>query len=275
MEKFGEIASREYRALGIATALSPQADMSTDPRWGRFNGTFGEDVNLVTDMARAYCDGFQTSPEDKSVEGAWGLESVNAMVKHWYGYGAQEGGRDSHYCFGKYAVYPGNNRPMHILPFSEGAFKLKGGTGMASAVMPIYSILWDQDPSGANVGGSYSKWMVQEQLRDSLGFDGVACTDWAITSDNPTVEGFSGKCWGVENMSVAQRHYAILKAGVDQFGGNNDKGPVLEAYNMWVNDFGEDSARQRFEKSAVRLLLQSFRTGLFENPYLEIAARQG
>lgn len=271
VEKFGEIASREYRALGIATALSPQADMSTDPRWGRFNGTFGEDVNLVTDMARAYCDGFQTSPEDKSVEGAWGLESVNAMVKHWYGYGAQEGGRDSHYCFGKYAVYPGNNRPMHILPFSEGAFKLKGGTGMASAVMPIYSILWDQDPSGANVGGSYSKWMVQEQLRDSLGFDGVACTDWAITSDNPTVEGFSGKCWGVENMSVAQRHYAILKAGVDQFGGNNDKGPVLEAYNMWVNDFGEDSARQRFEKSAVRLLLQSFRTGLFENPYLEIA----
>ena len=34
----------EYRALGIATALSPQIDLATEPRWSRFNGTFGEGV---------------------------------------------------------------------------------------------------------------------------------------------------------------------------------------------------------------------------------------
>ena len=67
MKRFGQIASREYRALGIATALSPQVDIATDPRWSRFSGTFGDDSNLATDMARAYCDGFQTSPADKSV----------------------------------------------------------------------------------------------------------------------------------------------------------------------------------------------------------------
>lgn len=58
MRRFGEIASAEYRALGIATALSPQVDMATEPRWSRVSGTFGEDPDLVTDMSRAYVDGF-------------------------------------------------------------------------------------------------------------------------------------------------------------------------------------------------------------------------
>ena len=33
---FGEVVAKEYRALGITTALSPQIDLATDPRWGRF-----------------------------------------------------------------------------------------------------------------------------------------------------------------------------------------------------------------------------------------------
>ncbi|MCR4766028.1 MAG: hypothetical protein K5856_07650, partial [Bacteroidaceae bacterium] len=271
MKKFGYIAAEEYRALGIATALSPQVDLATDPRWSRFNGTYGEGTKLATDLARAYCDGFQTSPEGFRIDGAWGYQSVNAMVKHWYGYGAQEGGRDSHYNYGKYAVYPGENLSEHKISFTEGAFKLEDGTGMASAVMPIYSILFNQDPSGENRGGSYSKWMIEDQLRNENNFDGVVCTDWMITADNKAVQAFDGKCWGVENLSVAERHYEILKAGVDQFGGNNDKGPVLEAYEMWVKDFGKESADARFQKSAYRLLLNVFRTGLFENPYLDPA----
>lgn len=271
MKKFGEVASKEYRALGIATALSPQVDLATDPRWSRFSGTFGDDAQLSTDMARAYCDGFQTSTKDQSIEGAWGHGSVNTMVKHWYGYGAQEGGRDSHFCYGKYAVYPGNNLEEHLMSFVEGAFKLEDGTGMASAIMPIYSILWNQDPSGGNVGGSYSKWMIQEQLREKYHFDGVACTDWNIMFDNNAVENFGGMCWGVENVPEVERHFLILEAGVDQFGGQNDKTPVIGAYNMWVEKYGKQSADERFQKSAYRLLLNIFRVGLFENPYLDPA----
>lgn len=92
--------------------------------------------------------------------------------------------------------------------------------------------------------------------------------------DNQRIDTFDGKCWGVEEMTVAQRHFECLKAGVDQFGGNNDKGPVLEAYSMWVEAFGKESADQRFRQSAVRLLMNSFRTGLFENPYLDPAASE-
>ena len=271
MHHFGEIASAEYRALGITTALSPQVDIATEPRWFRFDGTFGEDPQLSTDMARAYCDAFQTTPDTKG----WGNKSVNAMVKHWYGYGAQEGGRDSHFASGKYAVYPGNNRAMHKRSFVEGAFHLEGGTQMASAVMPIYSILWNQDPSGENVGGSYSKWMIETQLRQEAKFDGVVCTDWGITKDMKVLDSpIGGKPWGVEQLSETERHYKILQAGVDQFGGNNEIGPVLEAYEMWCKEQGEKSARERFELSARRLLLNNFRVGLFENPYLTLEETQ-
>ena len=271
MYRFGEIASEEYRALGIATALSPQVDIATDPRWTRFSGTFGEDPLLATEMARAYCDAFLTTPDPRG----WGMRSVNAMVKHWYGYGAQEGGRDSHFASGKYAVYPGNNLAEHKLSFIDGAFKLEGGTEMASAVMPIYSILWNQDPSGENVGGSYSQWLIQKQLREEAKFEGVVCTDWAITKDMKVLDSpMGGKPWGVESLTEAERHYKILQAGVDQYGGNNEIGPVLAAYDMWAKAQGEKSARQRFEQSARRLLLNVFRVGLFEHPYLDPEASE-
>lgn len=270
VEEFGTIASKEYRALGVATALSPQIDMATDPRWTRFNGTFGEDSRLDTDMARAYVDGFQTSEGAAEFENGWGFESVNAMVKHWPGGGCGEGGRDAHYSYGKYSVYPAGNLNEQLTPFLNGAFRLKGETRKASAVMPYYTISYGLDPSGRNVGNSYSAFIVDSLLRKTYGYDGVVCTDWGITHDYFTVGESDGKCWGAEKMTEAQRHYEALKAGVDQFGGNNEKGPVMEAYKMWSEEFGEASARVRFERSAVRLLLNMFRTGLFDNPYTDV-----
>ena len=271
VEEFGQIASCEYRALGITTALSPQIDLATEPRWTRFYGTFGESPELDTDMARAYVDGFQTSTGKDEIAGGWGYGSVNAMVKHWPSGGPEEGGRDAHYNYGKYAVYPGGAFETHLKPFTEGAFKLAGPTSKASAVMPYYTISTGIDPSGKNVGNSFSKYIITDLLREKYSYDGVVCTDWNITYDNLGIDRFDGKCWGVEELTVAQRHYECLKAGVDQFGGNNDKGPVLEAYAMWVEEFGLDSADRRFRESAVRLLMNSFRTGLFENPYLDPA----
>ena len=271
VEEFGQIASEEYRALGIATALSPQIDLATEPRWSRFSGTFGESPELDTDMARAYVDGFQTSTGKDEIDGGWGYKSVNAMVKHWPSGGPEEGGRDAHYNYGKYAVYPGSAFETHLKPFTEGAFKLNGGTGMASAVMPYYTISTGIDPSGKDVGNSYSKYIITDLLRNKYNYNGVVCTDWNITYDNKAIDAFDGKCWGMEELTVAQRHYECLKAGIDQFGGNNDKGPVLEAYQMWVDEFGKESADKRFRESAVRLVMNSFRTGLFENPYLDPA----
>ena len=274
VKTFGHIAAIEYRALGITTALSPQVDIATDPRWNRVSGTFGEDPKLAADMARAYIDGFQTSTGSKEIANGWGYNSVNAMVKHWPGGGSGEAGRDAHYGYGKYAVYPGNNFTQHFTPFTEGAFKLSGKTAMAAAVMPYYTISYNQDiKNHENVANNYNSYIITDLLRKKYKYDGVVCTDWLVTGDETAVDIFiTGKSFGVEKLSIAERHYKILMAGVDQFGGNNDAAPVIEAYNIGVKEHGEKFMRARFEESAVRLLKNIFRTGLFENPYLDPGA---
>ena len=272
IQQFGNIAAKEYRALGIATALSPQIDLGTEPRWVRINGTFGEDPKLVQDLARAYVDGFQTSFGAAEIHDGWGYQSVNAMIKHWPGGGPEEGGRDAHFAYGKFAVYPGNNLDEQLLPFVGGALNLSGKTNTAAAVMPYYTISYNQDQKNfENVGNGYSRYLISDLLRGKYHYDGVVCTDWLVTADEgKTPDIFAGKSWGMETKSVAERHYKVLMAGVDQFGGNNVAAPVIEAYQMGVKEHGEKFMRTRFEQSAVRLLKNIFRLGLFENPYLVV-----
>lgn len=266
IRRHAEIASIEYRALGITTTLSPQIDLSTDPRWRRFYGTFSEDADLCTDIARVYTDAFQTTPGSPS---GWGNQSVNCMAKHWPGGGTGEAGRDAHYCFGQYGVYPGDNFQQHLLPFTQGALQLDGPTTSASAIMPYYTISYGIDPSGENVANGFSRYIINDLLREKYGFNGVVCTDWVITADNPRVETMNGKPWGVEHLSVEERHFQAIYAGCDQFGGNNDPLPILAAYQIWCQRFGKESAEQRFRTSAERLLLNFFRVGVFENPYVD------
>ncbi|MCR9083190.1 MAG: glycoside hydrolase family 3 protein [Cyclobacteriaceae bacterium] len=272
VERFGEVASMEYRALGISTALSPQIDLGTEPRWNRIKGTFGEDSQLSADMARAYVDGFQTSKGASEIRNGWGFHSVNAMVKHWPSGGPEEGGRDGHFAYGKFAVYPGNNFEEHLIPFTEGAFKLNGPTKTAMAVMPYYTISVGQD----SVANGYSKYLITDLLRNTYGYEGVVCTDWGVTgNEGPGVEVFAGKPWGLEEKTIAERHFQVLMAGADQFGGNNDKIPVLEAFDLMEKELGPEATRVRIEQSAVRLLRNIFNAGLFENPYLDPQASQG
>lgn len=270
VEQFGRVAADEYRALGITTALSPQVDIATEPRWARFEGTFGESPKLSAAMAQAYCNGFQTSLGSKEIAGGWGFGSVNAMVKHWPGGGSGEAGRDAHYANGKYAVYPGKNFDQHLIPFTEGAFKLNGKTGMASAVMPYYTISWNQDSKNSeNIGNGYNRYLITDLLRTKYGYDGVVCTDWLVVGEHKSMDSFlDGKSWGVEKLTLPQLHYKVLMAGGDQYGGNNDAKPILEAYQIGVKEHGEAKMRARMEQSAVRLLRNIFRVGVFENPYL-------
>ncbi len=266
MKKFGEVGSKEYRALGIGTALSPQIDLATEPRWSRFDGTMGEDPDLAADMAKAYVEGFQNT-----YGAGWGRESVNTMVKHWPGGGPEEGGRDGHFGYGAYAVYPGDNFEDHLKPFLNGAFDLEGSIKMASAVMPYYTISTGQDTKNNElVANGYNEFLLTDLLRNKYGYDGVICSDWNITKPVRSVHEFQGKPWGVEHLNEAERHYKAIKAGIDQFGGNNDMGPVLEAFEMGVKEMGAEDMRMRFEESAVRLLRNIFNAGLFENPYLDV-----
>ena len=265
---FGDAVSKECRAMGITTALFPQVDLATEPRWMRLEDTFGSHPELVTDFSRAYCDSLQTT---EGSEDGWGKDSVCAMAKHWPGGAPCEGGRDAHYPFGRYAVYPGNNLKDHLKPFIEGAFALPGPTRSASAIMPYYTVSWGLDQKdGKNVGNSYSHYLINDLLREKYGYEGVVCTDWGITADPlPEIDSFSSRCYGVEDLSEAERHLLAIENGVDQFGGNSAIAPILEAYEIGCERHGEEEMRARMERSAVRLLKNIFRCGLFENPYLD------
>lgn len=268
VRQFAEDASREYRALGITTALGPQIDLCTEPRWMRFVDTLGENVEMTKQLVKAYCDGMQTT---QGSETGWGRDSVNTMVKHWPGGGTGEGGRDAHYAFGKYAVYPTGNAAEHMKPFTEAAFRLDGPTGAAAAVMPYYTVSWGLDTkNGKNVGNSYSEYLIKDLLREKYGFRGVVCTDWGITQDPaPDIDAFGSRCFNMEDKTEAERCLTAILNGVDQFGGNSEIAPIVEAYRLGCARFGEAAMRARMERSAARLLKNIFQCGLFEDPYLD------
>ena len=268
VRQFAKIAAKEYRALGITTALGPQIDLSTEPRWMRLEDTLGSDPEKVIPMVKAYCDGMQTT---EGAPDGWGKDSVITMVKHWPGGGTGEGGRDAHYAYGCFAVYPAGKAKEHLRPFTEGAFQLDGPTKRAGAVMPYYTVSWNLDAKdGENVGNSYSHYILNDLLREKYDYDGVVCTDWGITGDPlEELDAFGPRCYGVQNLSVAERHLRIILNGADQFGGNNDAEPILEAWRIGDARYGEAWMRERMELSATRLLTGIFRLGLFENPYLD------
>ena len=156
VREFGEIAREEYKSCGIRLALHPMADLATEPRWARINGTFGEDAELSAAMTYAYIKGFQGDTLSNN--------SVITMVKHFSGGGPQKGGEDAHFPYGKEQVYPGNNFDYHLIPFTKGA--LPANTGQ---IMPYYGIPVGQTKEEVAFG--FNKEIITELLRDSLKFD--------------------------------------------------------------------------------------------------------
>ena len=243
VREFGNIARQEYRSVGISLALHPMADLATEPRWGRTNGTFGEDANLSAMMTKAYVLGFQGDSLNQS--------SVACMTKHFSGGGPQKDGEDAHFPYGKEQVYPGNNFDYHIIPFTEGALPAK-----TAQIMPYYGIPMGQ--TNENVAFGFNRQIITELLRDSLGFDGVVCTDWNIISAGSLGD---ERAWGVEHLTPLERTKKSLDAGCDQFGGEANPSLVTELVNR-----GQIS-EERIDVSIKRILRDKFRLGLFDDPY--------
>lgn len=273
--EYAQAVAKEYRALGITTALGPQIDLASEPRWFRGRDTYGADVELTIAYAKAVCEGLQTTEGSRT---GWGKESVIAMAKHWPGGGTGEGGRDAHYPFGKYAVYPGGNFETHLRPFVEGAFSLDGGTESAAAVMPYYTAPWDVDPKGrGNVGNNFSEYIIRELLRDRFHYSGVVCTDYGV-HHNPTPHVgmfvLGGKCHGVENLTEAERVLRMLRVGVNQFGGMDHRKVVDEAYALGCGQLGKEEMDHILREGAEKILLNMFRVGIFDDPYLDLEESQ-
>lgn len=246
MKAFGDIARQEYTALGIRLALSPMADLATEPRWCRVNGTFGEDAALSARLTKAYIDGFQGD--------SLGPSSVACMTKHFPGGGPQKDGEDAHFPYGVEQVYPGNHFDYHLIPFEKGAFAAN-----TAQIMPYYGIPVGQ--TDEEVAFAFNKAIITGLLREKYQFDGVVCTDWGLIRDSFAKP---ASAWGVEHLSEVERVVKALDAGCDMFGGDANPEWILEAVQSGkVNE-------SRIDTSARRILRDKFRLGLFDNPYLDI-----
>jgi beta-glucosidase len=246
-EEFADIARQEYLAIGIRVALHPMADLATEPRWARINGTFGEDAALAASLTAAYIRGFQGEQ--------LGPQSVACMTKHFPGGGPQKDGEDPHFPYGKEQVYPGDNFDYHLIPF-EAAFA--AGTAQ---IMPYYG-----KPVGLayeEVGFGYNKAIITGLLRGKYGFEGVVCTDYGLVTDKMIRGGKTeATAWGVEHLTIAERVKKILDAGCDILGGETCPEVLVELVER-----GE-VAENRLDESVRRILRDKFRLGLFDNPYV-------
>ena len=259
---FADTARQEYRAVGIHMALSPQADLATEPRWPRINGTFGEDPTLVARMVQAYVTGFQHGAQGVGPDG------VATIVKHWVGYGAAANGFDGHNYYGRFAKFPANRFEDHIRPF-DAAFRV----GVAG-IMPTYDILLDVSLDGEPleaVGANFNRQLLTDLLRKQHGFRGLVLSDWAITRDcdpscmtgtPPQTPTDIGMPWGVEKLSKLERYAKAVNAGVDQFGGVTDTDILVAAVKSGL------VSEARVDASVLRILDLKFRLGLFENPFV-------
>lgn len=262
VRRFAETTAAEYRAMGIRMALSPMADLASEPRWPRVNGTFGDDPAKVAAMVGAYVEGMQQG------RNGVGPTSVATVVKHWVGYGAAENGFDGHNPYGRRLVFPTGNLEPHIVPF-RAAFQAH-----AAGVMPTYSIFPPTvkiaGKPAEQVAGGFNKALLTDLLRKQNGFDGIVLTDWKITDDclkeceaGTLDHAKVGMPWGVEGLSKPERFAKALNAGVDQFGGVMD----LDILVGLVRDGRVPESR--IDLSAHRLLALMFRLGIFENAYVD------
>ncbi|OJD30752.1 glycoside hydrolase family 3 protein [Diplodia corticola] len=248
VQRFGEIAREEYMAVGIRQALSPQIDLSTEPRWARTGQTYGEDANLTSALVVAYLKGFQG---DKL-----GRHSVTTVTKHFPGGGPAKNGNDSHFETGKDNVFPGGYFDYHLEPFKAA---IAAG---ARQMMPAYA-----RPIGTKyeeVGMGFNRGIVTELLREELGFDGIVVSDWGLVTDFTALgEDMEAISWGVENLTELQKVEKILNAGVDQLGGEIRTELVIQLVNDGI------VPESRLDESVRRLLKEKFELGLFDNPFVD------
>ncbi|HVK13335.1 MAG TPA: glycoside hydrolase family 3 protein, partial [Gemmataceae bacterium] len=146
----------EVRARGTQQVLAPVVDVARDPRWGRFEETYGEDPYLVSRMGLAAVRGFQggarTIPAGR----------VIATLKHMTGHGQPESGTN---------VGPASLGERTLRDIFFPPFELAVKQGHARSLMPSYNEI-DGIPSHAN------RWMLRDVLRKEWGFDGTIVSDW-------------------------------------------------------------------------------------------------
>ena len=248
IKQFADNSRKEWNATGIRKGYMYMIDVVTDPRWQRIDQTFGEDPIFIAEMAGHIIDGFQG---DKVHD-----ESVAMTMQPFPGGGARENGFDPHYVEGKWNIYrtEGSLEKYHLPPFVEAA------KHNPASMMPYYSApsiekSHYQEYDGKlvrfeEVGFAFNDYIMNDLLRDQLGFTGYVNSDTGIVGDMD---------WGVEDLSVPGKFAKAVNAGTNIIAGSYEVAQLKEAVtNKWIPE-------ARINLSNKRLLMEMFDLGLFDD----------
>jgi beta-glucosidase len=239
LERVFSVAAREMRARGATLALAPVVDVARDPRWGRIEETYGEDPYLVSEMGLAAIRGFQGTklplPSDK----------VMVTLKHMTGHGQPENGTN----VGPAHLGQRELRETFFPPFERAVKELP-----IRSVMASYNEI-DGVPSHAN------PWLLRVVLKKEWGFKGAVVSDYFAINELVTRHKMFGNV-----KDAAER---AIRSGVDV------ETPDPQGYANLAALVREGRVPQALVDDAVRRVLRlKFESGLFENPYPDVATAE-
>ena len=211
--------STALRKMGGALALSPMVDVCRVPSFNRLEESYGEDGYLSAVMGVAFVKGLQQGDLKKG---------VGACSKHYLGYG---GGGDAD-----------EKELMEEILFPHEAMIRVAGS---KALMPGYHAV-----HGTNCVANSE--ILQDILRDYVGFDGMVVSDYTAIDQIPGLE------------TTAQKAAAAINAGNDvDFPHGANYQYLQEAIDQGLVN------PDAFERAVKDVLRYKFRVGLFDkNPYL-------
>ena len=242
VSKLADIARQEHIAIGTRMTLSPEADIATEPRWGRTMETFGEDADLVTEMVVAQVIGFQNGTEGLNED------SIIACMKHFPGSGPQMDGIDM-----APIVSDEETLQYHLKPY-YAALEVN-----VASIMPYYSSSIYLDMFTAALG---SEAILQDLLREEMGFDGLIQTDWGmIWAIQQTRALFDGEISEEEAILIG-----VMEGQVDGIGGESIR--LIDQMEELTVEGKIDEAI--LDAAAMRIVKAKFELGVFETPYCDV-----
>jgi beta-glucosidase len=206
--------STAMRKMGGVLALSPMVDVCRIPSFNRLEESYGEDGYLSAAMGVAFVKGLQQDDLKKG---------VGACSKHYLGYG---GGGDAEE----------KELMEEILLPHEAMIRLAG----SKCVMPGY-----HDVHGTKCVANSE--ILQDILRDYVGFDGMVVSDYTAIDQLPDLE------------DVVQKAAAAIN------GGNDVDFPFGANYQHLQKAIDQGLVKPEILERAVKnVLRQKFRAGLFD-----------
>lgn len=241
--KLSEIARDEHIAIGVRMTLSPEADIASEPRWGRVMETFGEDPDLVTEMVTAQVIAFQN--------GADGLNtgSIVACMKHFPGAGPQMDGKDT-----SPIISSEETLKTHLKPYYAAL------EANVASIMPYYSVPLALDMENSAIGSAAT---LQDLLRDEMGFEGIIQTDWGMIW---AIQEALGTMTGEEVSDEEAILIGVTESRVDGIGGESIR--LIDQMEEFTGAGKIDEAI--LTAAAKRIVKAKFELGVFENPYCDV-----